>query len=133
MRRLSESYYPSLISAIIIMVLMGLPGKCFPTVVDFWDWIGPDKIVHLLLFGFLAFITPWGYRKKILSENDSYKRKVFLLSFSLTISYGALTEILQKYLFVNRYGSIYDFFADAIGCLLGTLVFVIFIKKKLKK
>ena len=133
MRRLSEGFYPCLISAIFIMVLMGLPGKCFPTVVNFWDWIGPDKIVHLLLFAFFAFITPWGYRKKILSVNDSRKRKVFLLSFLLTISFGALTEILQKYLFVNRYGSIYDFFADAIGCLLGTLVFFLFIKKKIKK
>ena len=115
------------------MVLMGLPGKCFPTVVCFWDWIGPDKIVHLLLFGALAFLTPWGYRKKILSENDTYRRKVILLSFLFCISYGALTEILQKHVFVNRYGCIYDFFADARGCLLGTIVFLIFIKKKLKK
>ena len=112
---------------------MGLPGKCFPTVVNFWEWIGPDKIVHLILFGFFAFLTPWGFRKKILSENDSYKRKVLIQSFLLTISYGALTEILQKYIFVNRYGSIYDFLANAIGCLLGTIVFFLFIKKKLKK
>ena len=133
MRRLSEGFYPCLISSIFIMVLMGLPGKYFPTVVNFWEWIGPDKIVHLILFGFLAFLTPWGFRKKILSEKDSYKRKVLIQSFLLTISYGALTEILQKYIFVNRYGSIYDFLANAIGCLLGTIVFFLFIKKKLKK
>ena len=133
MRRLSEGFYPCLISSIFIMVLMGLPGRYFPTVVNFWEWIGPDKIVHLILFGFLAFLTPWGFRKKILSEKDSYKRKVLIQSFLLTISYGALTEILQKYIFVNRYGSIYDFLANAIGCLLGTIVFFLFIKKKLKK
>ena len=133
MRRLSEGFYPCLISSIFIMVLMGLPGKYFPTVVNFWEWIGPDKIVHLILFGFLAFLTPWGFRKKILSEKDSYKRKVLIQSFLLTISYGALTEILQKYIFVNRYGSIYDFLANAIGCLLGTIVFFLFIKKNLKK
>jgi VanZ family protein len=112
------------------MVLMELPGKYFPTVVNFWEWIGPDKIVHLILFGTLAFLTPWGYRKKILSGNDSFKRKVILQSFLFTISYGALTEILQKYIFINRYGSLYDFLADAIGCLLGTIVFFLFIKKK---
>lgn len=112
---------------------MGLPGNYFPTVVTFWDWIGPDKIIHLILFGALSFLTPWGFRKKILSEKDSYKRKVLIQSFLLTISYGALTEILQKYIFVNRYGSIYDFLANAIGCLLGTIVFFLFIKKKLKK
>ncbi|MBR4156558.1 MAG: VanZ family protein [Bacteroidales bacterium] len=115
------------------MILMGLPGKCFPTVVNFWDWIGPDKIVHFILFGTFAFLTLWGYRKKIISKNNSYKKKAFLLALVLTISYGGLTELLQKYLFINRYGSVLDFLADAIGCVLGVIVFFFCIKKKLKK
>ena len=48
------------------MVIMGLPGNCFPTVVSFWDWLGPDKIVHLFVFGILSFSMLWGYRKKII-------------------------------------------------------------------
>ncbi len=112
---------------------MGLPGRCFPTVVNFWDWIGPDKIVHFLLFGILAFLALWGYRNKMLSNSNSYKRKTFLLTFILTISYGGLTELLQKYIFINRYGSIFDFIADAIGCVLGIIVFFFCFKKKLKK
>ena len=112
---------------------MGLPGNYFPTVVTFWDWIGPDKIIHLILFGALSFITLWGYRKKLLSENDSYKRNIFLLTFFLTISYGALTEILQKHIFINRFGSIYDFIADAIGCLLGIITFFFYFNFFIKK
>ena len=54
---------------------MGLPGKYFPTVVCFWDWLGPDKIAHLLLFGFLAFITLWGYRKKLVDINYPHRKK----------------------------------------------------------
>ena len=115
------------------MVLMGLPGKCFPTVVNFWDWIGPDKIVHFILFGTFSFLTLWGYRNKLLSKNISYTRKAFLLSFILIISYGALTELLQKYIFINRYGCIFDFYADAIGCVLGIIIFYLYFKKKLKK
>ncbi|MBR5603743.1 MAG: VanZ family protein [Bacteroidales bacterium] len=114
------------------MVLLGLPGSCFPTVVDFWDWLGPDKIIHFILFGSLEFLSLWGYRKKISSGNN-YKRKVYPLTFFLSMIYGGLTEILQKYIFINRYGSIYDFFADAIGCVIGVIIFNFYAKKKLKK
>ena len=115
------------------MILMGLPGRYFPTVVNFWDWIGPDKIMHFLLFGSFAFLTLWGYRNKIISNNNSYKRKILLLTFIFTISYGGLTELLQKHLFINRYGSFLDFVADAIGCVLGIIAFFFCFKKKLKK
>ena len=51
----------------------------------------------------------------------------------MSILYGGLTELLQKYLFINRYGSIYDFIADTIGCLLGLIFFHFLVQKKLKK
>ena len=133
LKRLSEGIYPGLICAIIIMVLMGLPGKYFPTVVSFWDWLGPDKIVHLFLFAVQSFLLLWGYRKKLHTKNISYIKKAFMLTLLLSISYGGLTELLQKYTFTNRYGSLYDFYADAIGCVLGVIVFFLFYKKKLKK
>ncbi len=133
MKRLSESFYPGLICASIIMLLMGLPGKYFPTVVCFWDWLGPDKIAHLLLFGFLTFSTLWGYRKKILDINYPHRKKIFIIVALISILYSGLTEILQKYFFTNRYGSIYDFIADTIGCALGIFLFHLLVQKKLKK
>ena len=133
MRRLSEKFYPGLISAAFIMLLMGLPGRCFPTVVNFWEWIGPDKIVHLLLFGLFSYLTLWGYRKQLLSVNGSSQIKALLFTLFLTILYGALTELMQKYVFVNRYGSYFDFLANSIGCVLGVIVFYLYLKKKIKK
>lgn len=47
--------------------------------------------------------------------------------------YGALTELMQKYVFVNRYGSYFDFLANSIGCVLGVIVFYLYLKKKIKK
>ena len=133
MKRLTKDFYPGLITAIIIMILMGTPGNCFPNVTSFWDWLGPDKIVHFIVFGTLAFSMIWGYREKIISQNANAQKKSYLLTLMLSISYGALTEILQKYIFINRYGSIYDFIADAIGCVLGVIIFIYCFKKKLKK
>ena len=133
MKRLTKDFYPGLITATIIMILMGTPGNCFPNVTSFWDWLGPDKIVHFIVFGTLAFSMIWGYREKIISQNANAQKKSYLLTLMLSISYGALTELLQKYIFINRYGSIYDFIADAIGCVLGVIIFIYNNKKKLKK
>lgn len=133
MKRLTKDFYPGLIVSICIMVLMGLPGNYFPEVVSFWDWLGPDKIVHFIVFGTLSFSMLWGYREKIIYKNTKIKKKPYLLTLLLSISYGCLTELLQKYVFINRYGSIYDFIADAIGCVLGVIVFFYCFKKKLKK
>ena len=133
MKRLSEDFYPGLIIAIFIMVIMGLPGNYFPKVVSFWDWLGPDKVIHLIVFGMLSYSMLWGYRKKILSHDVRYIKKSFLLTLLLSVSYGALTELMQKYVFINRFGSIYDFIADAMGCVLGAIVFFLYFKKKVKK
>ena len=133
MKRLTEDFYPGLIIAIFIMVIMGLPGNYFPKVVSFWDWLGPDKVIHLIVFGMLSYSMLWGYRKKILSHDVQYIKKSFLLTLLLSVSYGALTELMQKYVFINRFGSIYDFIADAIGCVLGAIVFILYFKKKVKK
>ena len=133
MRRLTEDFYPGLVTAIFIMVIMGMPGNYFPKVVSFWDWLGPDKIIHLIVFGILSFSMIWGYRKKLLHQSITSLKKAFLLTLLLSISYGAFTELLQKHVFINRYGSIYDFLADAIGCLLGVIAFFFYFKKKIKK
>lgn len=133
MKRLTEDFYPGLIISIFIMVIMGLPGNYFPKVVSFWDWLGPDKVIHLIVFGMLSYSMLWGYRKKILSHDVRYIKKSFLLTLLLSVSYGALTELMQKYVFINRFGSIYDFIADAIGCVLGAIVFFLYFLKKVKK
>lgn len=133
MKRLTEDFYPGLIIAIFIMVIMGMPASYFPEVVSFWDWLGPDKIIHLIVFGLLSFAMLWGYRKKILLHDISFIKKYFILTLLLSVTYGALTELLQKYVFINRYGSLYDFIADAIGCVLGIIIFFLYVEKKSKK
>lgn len=116
----------------IIMVLIGIPGKYFPTVISFWEWLGPDKIVHLIMFAILSFSSLWGYRKTLFDNNYPHT-KIYLIISTATISYGGLTELLQKYLFTNRYCSVFDFIANTIGCFLGISFFYLLVQKKLKK
>lgn len=49
------------------------------------------------------------------------------------IAFGALTEYLQFVLDINRSGNIYDFIANAVGCLFGIIVFLIAGRKKIEK
>lgn len=112
---------------------MGLPGNFFPTVVTFWEWLGPDKILHLCVFGLLSFLILFGYREKIKAGDRKFKRTMYVVSLALSISYGALTELLQKYVFINRFGSLLDFIADAIGCVLGLIIYFFIFEKKIKK
>lgn len=115
------------------MVLMGLPGKYFPTVVSFLDWLNPDKIVHFILFASLSYFSLWGFRKKLPNYSNTDKNKCILTTTLLTISYGGLTEILQKYIFINRCCNVFDFIADAIGCILGVIIYIFIYEKKIKK
>ena len=115
------------------MILCGMPGSYIPKVRTFWEWLGPDKIVHSLMFSALAYLIMYGYREEFCTGDKIYRIKFQILTFFITIAYGALTEILQAHVFIGRYGSFYDFFADVIGCLLGIFIFRLIFRKKILK
>jgi len=121
-----KGYWPALAWSLIILLLTGLPGNFFPEITSFWDWLSPDKVVHLFIFGTLSFLILFGYRHKY-AENK--KKKLVWTSIVITILYGALTEILQYYVFIGRSGNIYDALADMIGAFIGWFVFVLIFKK----
>ena len=115
------------------MILCGLPGSYFPKVRTFWEWLGPDKIVHTLMFAVFAFMVIFGYRKEFCEREKSYRIKLQWITLLASVCYGALTEFLQVHLFRGRYGSYYDFIADVIGCVLGIFIFKIIFRKKMIK
>ena len=83
------------------------------------------------MFGGLAFFIIYGYRKEYCERDNSYRRNIRLIAFLISVLYGALTELLQIYIFIGRYGSIYDFCADVIGCVLGIFIFRLIFRKKI--
>lgn len=134
MARLTRHIYPGLFCSIIIMIICGLPGSYFPHVRNFWEWFGPDKLIHTLMFAILSFSIIFGYREEYCQREKPYRIKLQLITLLISAAYGAITEMMQAYIFKGRYGSAYDFLADVIGCVLGILIFkIIFRKKMIKK
>lgn len=114
--------------AIVILILCGIPGKKIPRM-SFLDWLRPDKVVHLFLFGIfcLLLISSFSFRKNTLPEKS---RK--WLGLSISILYGILIEVLQTYVFIDRSGDYRDAIANSLGALLGLFVFNRFWQKRLK-
>ena len=119
--------YPAALWAVFIAVSSGLPGSYIPGFVDFWDWLGWDKIFHIFVFSVLTLLLMRG-----LYLQNSYPRlrsRHIVLSLGFGIVFGLLMEVMQRFFFVGRSGNAYDLLADAVGCLLGWLIFYLAMKK----
>ena len=114
--------------SIFILILTGVPGTALPKIGNFWDWMRPDKVIHILLFGVFFYLLSKGTAKKIGAVKLAIKRILALLLIGIV--FAALTEILQAKLFIHRNGSLYDFIANVIGCLIGLSIYLILTKKK---
>jgi VanZ family protein len=116
---------PALLWALFILVLCGIPGNKIPEL-TFWQWLKPDKIVHLLIFGVQCYLLLYAFNTT--TAPLWLNRHAALLALLLTIGYGGLTEILQTFVFINRYGDVRDALANALGAVAGCY----FYRKKIK-
>ena len=81
---------------------------------------GTDKLQHFVAFG--VFVLP----VCLLMPARTW------LIFAIAVLYGALIEIIQPY--VNRYGEMGDFWADAGGAVIGVVISrLILARLKLKR
>lgn len=122
-----QYHWPWIIWLLIVFLLTGLPGTSFPNIISFSDWLKPDKVVHLLLFGIFVFLFARGLTKQYPTSNSRY---IIISSLIIGIFAGGLTELMQKFVFIGRNGNMYDFYADVIGCIIGILVFKFVFRKK---
>lgn len=127
MEKLTRNSFPGILCGIIILILTGLPGSCFPKVKPA---IGLDKIVHIIMYAGFAFACIWGYRETYSERNKTQRRKMILVTALISIALGGLTEIMQETICYQRTGSWYDFIADAIGTTLGLIVFNIIFRQR---
>lgn len=97
-----------------------MPGDRLPEL-TFLEWLRPDKIVHLILFGVQCLLLIIGFVKQ--NQFESLRRNPVLFSLLISICYGGLVEVLQSYVFIHRSGDIRDAAANAVGALIGVWIY----------
>jgi VanZ family protein len=111
-----KSTLPAWLWALLILILCGLPGNDLPDL-SFIDWLSPDKIAHLVLFGVQCFLLLGGFNRQ--GQFPQLKKYAVFYSLSISIAYGALVEVLQNYVFIQRSGDVRDALANALGAAIG--------------
>ncbi len=119
-------HLPTLLWALFILTICAIPGDRIPKL-SFLEWLKPDKIVHLLVFGVLCILLLRSFldaKTFHLSEKNS-----IILAISICVVYGALVEFLQYAVFINRSGDVRDAIANSIGAFIGWWAYKRFFKK----
>ncbi|NOZ47971.1 MAG: glycine cleavage system protein H [Chlorobi bacterium] len=114
-------FWKTITWAIIVFILSSLPGSDFDEV-PFFNIPYFDKLVHFGMYAVLTFIFLFELNNNSFSTLPKIKA-IVLIGF-VSISYGLLLEILQKYLFTERSAELADFIANTIGCLVAIFAFL---------
>ncbi|MDZ7742345.1 MAG: VanZ family protein [Bacteroidota bacterium] len=126
-----KNFWPITLWALFVFILSAIPGNSIPRLPSFFDWLKPDKIVHLVFYGVFTFLLLHGLVKQYGAGNKRFMYKI--VAFNTGMVFGLLMEVLQYYEFSGRNGNIYDFIANTIGSLIGIWIFSIYKRKKLVK
>lgn len=112
--------------ASLIFLLSAIPVVETPSL----SWLEPDKLVHVIFYTILTLLICRAVNRhnKLLEPG-----KVLFISLIISILYGGLIEFIQEELLPWRSGDMYDFLADVVGALLGSLIFIYFYRKSKKK
>lgn len=103
----------ALLWALFILVLCLIPGKDLPKV--WWaEILSFDKWVHTGVFCVLVILAHQGLRDVFTARWRT--PRIFLVC----LAYGALLEVMQGTLMVDRYAEVADFLANAFGAAAGT-------------
>ena len=73
------------------------------------------------MYGALTFLLIIGFKKQF--SFKKLKNNAIALAAAFSVVYGALIEVLQGMIFVNRSMELADIVANAIGCLIGMVIF----------
>ena len=100
---------------VLITVLSLVPTSNLPKVQFEWS----DKVAHLLIYLGLSFIWLLFLQLKFRPLSTT----VTIIVVTSCLFYGIIIEALQQLLAASRQADLYDVIANAVGILLGLLVF----------
>ncbi len=113
------AYLPTLtvLVGITYVSLLRTPSFALPPIAS------ADKVAHILMYAALAcaFVwDSWRVRPGIWQHT-----RWMAVAFGCIVLYGGLIELLQKYCFYPRTGTWGDWLADALGCGVGILLYLL--------
>ncbi|MBB5397465.1 VanZ family protein [Mucilaginibacter sp. AK015] len=115
MKQTLKYYGPAILWAFFILTICAIPMGGVGNSHLFFP--GFDKLVHCGLFFVLSVLYCYGSIRKW--KTRSIRIEIAMKNTIVLISYGALIEMLQRYLFTWRSGDWNDLLADAIGGCMG--------------
>ncbi len=116
-----QSYWAALLWAAFILLVCSLPGYDLPNL-NFWDIDYIDKLEHMTVFALLGFLMVYGFKRRFSDNRILPSNKVLWTFVILAAAFGGFTEILQGLFFPTRFADVFDFIADSLGGVLGTIV-----------
>lgn len=109
-----KSFYPPILWALFIFILSVGPGVNLPDTID----ISPDKLAHAFVYGVLVWLFLIIFRNR-----QTLTKNVIWLTIIGCSLYGLSLEVVQKTFFPHRYFELSDAIANAIGAIIGYLIF----------
>ncbi|RWY46267.1 VanZ family protein [Mucilaginibacter gilvus] len=110
-----KPYRPAILWALFILVICSIPMGSVGSSRLFFP--GFDKLTHCGLFFVLAVLYCYGSIRKF--KTRQVRSEIAIKNTIVLISYGALIEVLQMYIFTWRSGDMADLFADTVGACMG--------------
>jgi VanZ family protein len=117
-----KSFIPAIIWLLVILIISGFPGNKVPKI-PVWQF---DKLIHSIIYLVLSILLLMPFSVQYITNKKRLKTQLIIILVG--ISYGGFMEILQHYIFINRSGNLYDFIANAIGAIIGVLIYPHIIK-----
>ena len=123
----AKKFIPGIAWFFLILALVCTPGKDLPKVGDWFSLLDIDKLIHMGIFGVLAFLFMYPFLKSALPKKQQW---YYCIKIAIaTCIYGYLTELLQKYYIPGRSYDMIDFVSDGIGGIIALLFSKIFFLK----
>jgi VanZ family protein len=114
---------------VIIFILLSLPGNSFHTSSNWFGFLPIDKMVHMILFGSLAFSLFYSFENSKYNGLKTVRAKAYALIFCML--YGIAMEYYQKYFVPSRGFEVADMLADTAGAILALPIFTWLLNKSI--
>lgn len=106
-------FIPAVLTAIVIAIASLWENPQMPQAVTI-----SDKLAHGILY------AVWAISMMVAVDRNARMRvRTYLYVCVIATSYGALMEILQRFCTLTRSGEMADLYADAIGAIIGLILF----------